>query len=121
MSFSGKILFYIITSFCLATAQCLFSLYAKGIPSPFSVSQWFAYSISNHHLYGGILLYGISFVLFIFLLRIIPVAQVVLTTVTIVTIIVFIYNYMYGEELSLVQYLGAFMATGGLIALNWKA
>lgn len=120
MSLLERILFYTITSFCLATAQCLFSLYAKGIPSPFSVSHWFAYSISNYYLYGGILLYGVSFVLFIFLLRIIPVAQVVLTTVTIVMIIIFIYNYLYGEELSLVQYLGAFMATGGLIALNWK-
>ena len=120
MSLTGKILLYIMTSFCVATAQVFLSLYAKGLSSPFSFPRWIVYSLSNHFFYGGLLLYGISFVMFILLLRLFPIAQVTLTILTLVIAITFIYNYMYGQALSPIQYLGALMATGGLIALNWE-
>jgi len=119
MSLTIKILFYIVTSFCVATGQCLLSLYAKGIPSPFGISRWFYYSLSNHFLYGGVALYGVSFVMFIILLRMFPLAQISITLIAILMIMICFYNYMFGQELNLIQYMGAFLAVTGLIALNW--
>lgn len=120
MSFTSKILFYIITGLCTATAQILLSLYAKGISTPFCGTKWFFYSLSNPFLYGGVLFYGISFVMSIMLLRVLPVAQVTTSILAFLMIMVFIYNYMFGSELTLMQYLGGFMAAIGIIILNCK-
>lgn len=120
MSFAYKAVLLLTISFCTATAQFLFSSYAKELQTPFYFKQWLTYSICNPFLYAGMLLYGMSFVMFVMLLRVMPVPILTMSIVILLTVILCIYNSFLGERLNYIQYIGLLFAILGMVGLNWK-
>jgi drug/metabolite transporter (DMT)-like permease len=113
-----KALLVIFVSFMMVTGQALLSIYTRSLRVPLSYPDTLIDTLRSAAFYGLIACYTVGLLGYAYLLRYYPLAEINLTLMVAMIAITLGYTYWLGQSMTGVQWIGAILATTGIIALQ---
>ena len=113
-----KIALVVLVSFMMVSGQALLSVYTRSLHTPLRFPDAILNSLRSALFYCLILVYTIGLVGYAYLLRHFPLAEINITLMVIMISMTLAYTYLLGQPMTAIQWVGAVLATAGLIALQ---
>ena len=120
MSAYTSIALTILTAFCIVTGQALMSVFARNFPqwTAAPINTLITYILTSAAFYGFLTAYLIGSVIYLFLLRHAPLAQVTMTLLGSMLLLTAAYTLWLGQSLSTLQWLGYALVASGVLLLQ---
>jgi drug/metabolite transporter (DMT)-like permease len=105
-------------SFLMVTGQALLSVYARSIEFPLRFPGVIVDSLRSITFYCLVISYSAGLAGYAYLLRYYPLAEINITLMVTMIALTLAYSHWLGQAITTTQWLGAALATAGLIALQ---
>ena len=118
MTLAIKIILLLLVSGAIVSGQALLSIYVRNLRLPFNLGEALVYTATSGPFYAFMLFYGAGILGYLVLLRTYTLAEINLSLMVIIIAMTLGYGYVLGQSLTTLQWIGAVLATIGLVAMN---